>query len=107
MNVSHHFVEPEAIAAMISMKYSFDDLSANSNHELWIDKLDNNPAASALFANINAGVPDYPVSPYVSLLTESIGNSIKEYLINGGKAKSVLKQMEKDYTKLAKELEYR
>ena len=104
---ARYVVEPEAIAAMISMKYSFDDLSANSNHELWINKLDNNPAASALFANINAGVPDYPVSPYVSLLTESVGSSIKEYLINGGKAKSVLKQMEKDYTKLAKELEYR
>jgi len=56
---------------------------------------------------VDAGVPDYPVSPYVSLLTESIGNSIKEYLSEGGKAKSVLKQMEKDYTKLAKELEYR
>ena len=63
--------------------------------------------AFALNANIDAGVPDYPVSPYVSLLTESIGNSIKNYVIEGGKAKSILKQMEKDYTKLAKELEYR
>ena len=93
---------------MNTMKYSFDDVSSNSNFELWINsELESNTAASALIANINAGVPDYPVSPYVSLLTESVGSSIKEYLIDGGKAKSVLKQMEKDYTKLAKELEYR
>ena len=84
------------------------NISSNSNLELWINnELKSNPAASGLNANIDAGVPDYPVSPYVSLLTESVGSSIKEYLIDGGKAKSVLKQMEKDYTKLAKELEYR
>ena len=106
--VARYVVESEAVAAMNTMKYSFDDISSNSNFELWINsELESNPAASGLNANINAGVPEYPVSPYVSLLTESIGNSIKEYLIDGGKAKSVLKQMEKDYTKLAKELEYR
>ena len=106
--VARYVVESEAVAAMNSMKYSFDDISSNSNFELWINnELESNPVASGLNANINAGVPDYPVSPYVSLLTESVGSSIKEYLINGGKAKSVLKQMEKDYTKLAKELEYR
>ena len=106
--VARYVVESEAVAAMNTMKYSFDDVSSNSNFELWINsELESNPAASALIANINAGVPEYPVSPYVSLLTESVGSSIKEYLINGGKAKSVLKQMEKDYTKLAKELEYR
>ena len=60
-----------------------------------------------LKANIDNGVPDYPISPYVSLLTESVGGAIKEYLTDGGKAKSVLKQMEKNYTNLAKELEYR
>ena len=106
--IARYVVESEAVAAMNSMKYSFDDLSSNSNSELWInDELESNPAASGLNANINAGAPDYPVSPYVSLLTESIGNAIKEYLSEGGKEKSVLKQMEKDYTKLAKELEYR
>ena len=46
-------------------------------------------------------------SQYVSLLTESIGLAIVEYILEGGKPKSILKQMEKDYTNLAKELEYR
>jgi hypothetical protein len=106
--VARYVVESEAVAAMNSMIYSFDDISSNSTSEIWInDDLQNNPSAFALNANIEAGVPDYPVSPYVSLLTESIGNAIKQYLIEGGKAKSILKQMEKDYTKLAKELEYR
>ena len=106
--IARYVVESEALAAINSLKYSFDDLSANSSFELWINEgMSNNQAATALIANIDSGVPDYPISPYVSLLTESIGNSIKEYLSEGGKAKSVLKQMEKDYTKLAKELEYR
>ena len=106
--VARYVVESEAVAAMNSMRYSFDDLASNTDFEIWInDKIQDNPNALALNANIKAGVPDYPVSPYVSLLTESIGSAIKNYLIEGGKAKSVLKQMEKDYTKLAKELEYR
>ncbi len=106
--VARYVVESEAVAAMNTMKYSLDDLSSNSNFEIWINSdLNNNPAASILRSHIDAGVPEYPVSPYVSLLTESIGSAITEYLQEGGKPKSVLKQMEKDYTNLAKELEYR
>ena len=106
--VARYVVESEALAAMNSMRYSFDDLSSNTDFEIWINnEIQDNPNALALNAHIKAGVPDYPVSPYVSLLTESIGSAIKNYLSEGGKAKSVLKQMEKDYTKLAKELEYR
>lgn len=106
--VARYVVESEAVAAMNSMRYSFDNISSNSDFEIWInDEFQSNPIASAINLNIEAGVPNYPISPYVSLLTESIGSSIKEYLIEGGKAKSILKQMEKDYTKLAKELEYR
>jgi len=106
--VARYVVESEAVAAMQTMKYSLDDLSSNTNFELWINSdLSNNPAALALNSHIDAGVPDYPVSQYVSLLTESIGHAIVEYVKEGGKAKSILKKMEKDYTNLAKELEYR
>ena len=104
--VARYVVESEAVAAMNSMKYSFDQLS-DSNKEIWIKDGLSNSSASALKANMEAGVPDYPISPYISLLTESIGSAIREYLIDGGKAKSVLKTMEKAYTNLAKELEYR
>ena len=106
--VARYVVESEAVAAMNTMKYSLDDLSSNSDFEIWINSdFSNNPAASIINSHIEAGVPDYPVSPYVSLLTESIGTAITAYIKEGGKAKSVLKQMEKDYTNLAKELEYR
>lgn len=106
--VARYVVESEAVAAMQTMKYSLDDLSSNTNFELWINgDLSNNPAALALNSHIDAGVPNYPVSQYVSLLTESIGHAIVEYVKEGGKAKSILKKMEKDYTNLAKELEYR
>tara|TARA_B100001287_G_scaffold273080_1_gene275881 strand:- start:984 stop:2210 length:1227 start_codon:yes stop_codon:yes gene_type:complete len=104
--VARYVVEAEAVAAMNTMKYTFDNL-ADTDHEIWINDMDNNPGASAIMANIDAGTPDFPINPYVSLLVESVGSSIKEFLVDGGKPKSVLKQMEKDYTSLAKELEYR
>ena len=105
--VARYVVESEAVAAMNAMKYSFDDQLANSNLELWIKDGFTDSKSAGLKSNIDNGVPNYPISPYVSLLTESVGGAIKEYLTDGGKAKSVLKQMEKDYTNLAKELEYR
>ena len=104
--VARYVVEAEAVAAMNTMKYTFDNL-LNSDNEIWLNDMNNNPGASAIMANIEAGTPDFPINPYVSLLVESVGSTIKEFLVDGGKPKSVLKQMEKDYTSLAKELEYR
>ncbi len=104
--VARYVVEAEAVAAMNTMKYTFDNL-LNTDHEIWINDMNNNPGAKAIIANIDAGAPDFPINPYVSLLVESVGSAIKEFLIDEGKPKSVLKQMEKDYTNLAKELEYR
>ena len=104
--VARYVVEAEAVAAMNTMKYTFDNL-VNSDNEIWVNNINNNPGASAIMANIDAGVPDFPINPYVSLMVESIGSAIKEFLVDGGKPKSILKQMEKDYTSLAKELEYR
>ena len=107
--VARYVVESEMLAALYSMIYAFneDTMTNFKDDAIWlIDGYENEPKASGLIMNEEAGVPSFPVSPYIALLQASIGSEILDYIINDTKPKKALKKMEKAYISLAKQLEY-
>ena len=107
--IARYVVESELIASLKTMLHAFNDetLMENNENAIWlVDGYESEQKALGLILNIKANTPEFPISPYVSLLQRSIGAEILNYINNDIKSKSALKKMEKAYKSLAKELEY-